>query len=141
MTDDFERMTVIGRGPCWEVRRADDSGLVAVRLSGAIDDDGSAAWRGAVSAAAPTALFIDATGATSSTSLPSRAALAMFVRQLVAGGVRVEVVANQHMSIVCRTVMRLAGAQNVMLLQHEQAPQALRDAIAGAVRPLAGHQR
>lgn len=62
------------------------------------------------------------------------------VRDLVAKGVRVEVVANEHMSIVCRTVMRLAGAQHVALVQREQAPQALHNAIAAAaVKPLASH--
>jgi hypothetical protein len=136
MIDDFERMGLVGRGDCWEVRRDAENGLVAVRLTGAIDDGGSAAWRDAVASADPRALFIDATGSTAATSLSSRAALAMFIRTLVARDVRVEVVANEHMSVVCRTVMRLAGAQNVMLIKRQEAPQALRQAITAAVTPL-----
>lgn len=136
MIDDFERMGFVARGDCWEVRRDAENGLVAVRLSGAIDDGGSAAWREAVASAEPRALFMDATGSTAATSLSSRAALAMFIRNLVARDVRVEVVANEHMSIVCRTVMRLAGAQNVMVIKRHEAPQALRQAITAAVTPL-----
>lgn len=125
-------MTVLGTGTCWEVRRSAD-GLVVARLSGAIDDAGSAAWRHAVDEAKPNALFIDATAATSSTSLVSRAAMAVFVRGLVARGVRVDVVANEHMSVVCRTVLRVAGADQVTIMHHDKAPEALRAALARAV--------
>jgi hypothetical protein len=129
----LQLMSVLGTGPCWEVRRSAD-GLVVAKLSGAIDDAGSAAWRHSVEKADPAALFIDATAATSSTSLVSRAAMAVFVRGLVGRGVRVDVVANEHMSIVCRTVLRVAGANEVKLLPRDQAPEALREALARTVK-------
>lgn len=125
---------LLARDPRWVIAR-DETVLVAV-LNGAIDDDASAAWRGVCAdsfaqSGYPRFAVVDTSAAIGASTLPARMRTAAFLRSSAQQMESVALVVGVQTSFLIRTVMRVAGLQNVHLIEERDAAAVLAAYKAG----------
>ena len=130
----IQNLGLLARDPRWAIAR-DDTVQVAI-LNGAIDDDASAAWRSVcadsfVTSGYPRFAVVDTSAAIGTSTLPARMRTAAFLRTSAQQMESVALVVGVQTSFLIRTVMRVAGLQNVHLIEERDAAAVLAAYKAG----------
>src|SRR5688572_18721300 len=126
--DQVGDLPILAHGATWTLYR--EPALMLVRFHGDVDDEASATWRNIArknfdEAGFPRFAFVSPTEGTASTTLGSRMRTAAFLRFTAQNVERVTIVSNRETTFIVRTMLRAAGASNVVLVAVADAPAEL----------------
>jgi hypothetical protein len=126
--DVFSGMPILAGGTRWTLYR--EPRVLALQFLGDIHDDDSLAWQTAAKKNVddigwPRFAFVEPTQGHAVTSLPSRMRTAAFLRMAARNVERIAIVSVRNTSFMINTILRVAGAANVVLVDAAEAEREL----------------